>query len=776
MELEVDATAPRVARERNGVVRALGDLIGSGDEADRCYACRALGVLADRAALPLLVERLEDPDIDVCVEAAGALGALGDPAAVGALCKSLAGDPDGEIKLAAARALGQIGAAEAIPVLLEVAACRPGDMAVDDASDWDPWWDVQLAAVEALGRLRSEAAIPVLEALLDDEEGQDIEVALVRALAEIGGRGEEILTGRLAGKRSQPRRRAIRALGRSRSDATLAPLAERLLDPLPEVRVATLEALTERGNRAYLRAVLTCCRDPDPSVRAAAIRAATGLAGGEGAVVELDRIVAGLDDPDPRVRAVVLEILPRCGAALGDEALERAREAALDSDPAVAAAACAVLAETPQPESAARLLELLSDPSRPAASRRAALRAVGGRGEWNPGLADCLARVLADDDQSVRASALDTLVQLEPAATRAVPELPAPRPVEIVIAALRGELSGAAPATAPAEPGRAQDDPVESETPPAAVEPDPSPTRPARSSLEAIALDNAESALAASEAPDAASETDFEPDARLAEYLRLVERNEVTAQWLFSRDSLPVPDDVRRLAAQALANADGSEAVSALIEALASPLEVVPREAAASLAAIAQRADAPAGLGEAVAPLRRLLGTPDRALRIGAARALGFIGDEAARPDLMAALEDEEISVQIQAIEALAELDARAPGPATGASSRVNVRLVELLEHPEVGVRLAAARGVARLAARTASPGAEPGLDVIGRLIETAFRGGGAQARTLGRMLSALDAPQASERLVACLKTLPSSAERRFAIEMLEEIHRPGSA
>ncbi|HEV3339587.1 MAG TPA: HEAT repeat domain-containing protein [Pirellulales bacterium] len=84
-------------------------------------ATDALARIGD-AAVPALIETLEDPDDEVRAQAAQALARMGATAApaVDALVRAL-NDPNEEVRRGAARALGQIGseADEAVPALID---------------------------------------------------------------------------------------------------------------------------------------------------------------------------------------------------------------------------------------------------------------------------------------------------------------------------------------------------------------------------------------------------------------------------------------------------------------------------------------------------------------------------------------------------------------------------------------------------------------------------------------------------------------------------------
>lgn len=102
-------------------------------------AADALARIGD-AAVPSLVETLQDPDREVRAQAARALARMGPRAepAIPALIAALK-DSDKEVRMGAARALGQIGppAAEAVPDLIKAIKDprnKPADESAENAA------------------------------------------------------------------------------------------------------------------------------------------------------------------------------------------------------------------------------------------------------------------------------------------------------------------------------------------------------------------------------------------------------------------------------------------------------------------------------------------------------------------------------------------------------------------------------------------------------------------------------------------------------------------
>ncbi len=770
--MQMQANAPS-AGAKTELVAALRHLLGKGDAADRCYACHALGAVGDTAAIAALAECLRDEDIDVCVEAATALGTLGSPAGLTPLTASLLDDPDGEVKTAVIASLARIADPDTIPVLIKIAERRPADLALDDAEDWDPWWDMQREAVLALGHAGAAQAAPVLSRLLDDEDGQDIDAEVMASLARLGDAGEQALIARLGHAREQVRRRAATALGHGSSASGLEALSGALDDGSPQVRIAAAQALGKRAERQSLPAIIALYRDRDAAVRQAAIDVGAQLAAaGGGHAPDLHALRPLLADNDPLVRESALLGMHR--DHLDPPAVARVHKALDDPDPRVAAAACALLARHGSGEQVADMVRIAGDAAADPALRRAALRALGSCGAWDATLAALMSGILSQAGSPVRLAALASLLELHRAGCEAES---VPGPLSLVIAALSGDLISRDDTDGGPDPaaGGGSDAPVERKPDlPVTIAPPDGEVRAAQSSLQAIAIDNAEIALALDASEDEAQATPMEIDEETAEYLAITEANEATARWLFTRNALEADLDVRRLAARVLGSVVAPPAVAALLDALGGDDADLRREAAASLASIAERAPGHRSLAEGIEAVLDGAEAEDRDVRIACLRVLARLPDERAHARLVAGLDDPEPAVRIDAIHGLGASAAHAaaarPGSPPQLASDVG-RLIEMLAQTEPGIRIATARALTEMLRGRGSDAGAQSL-AVDALIRSAFLGTGDQAREMGRALRDLDADLATRRLLEELRLLATSAERRFAIEMLEEIHR----
>jgi HEAT repeat protein len=153
----------------------------------RRYLALALGRLGDPAAVPVLLEALQDEgtevhpvDPETRVYALWALGAIGDPAALPEL-RARAKDEDAGLRKAAIHALGGLPGAEARATLLA---------GLEDAAE-----DVRWNAALALARRGETAAVPVLLQMTDRAHletvpgltGEQREQAILEAVASAAG-------------------------------------------------------------------------------------------------------------------------------------------------------------------------------------------------------------------------------------------------------------------------------------------------------------------------------------------------------------------------------------------------------------------------------------------------------------------------------------------------------------------------------------------------------------------------------------------------------------
>lgn len=308
---DVRAQAPATAGEEFPVFRELERIASDHAEtkANRLAAIDGLGKSAHPSVVPALLALLTNPDPELRVAAATALGWKENQAAVGPLlARATDAQEPVEIRVAAIGALGQIGDAAA------------------------------LAAIEALAkdtdhRIRREALLALIESpLLRHADGVPVAITLLGDLEQDG----------------HARSRAASFLGSAKDPRAVEPLIEALQDVRPPAGFAELpspEGLTGqaktfaerlrslhnvRAHAAYAlgligdpRAVpplLKALGDPDHVLRIQA----TGALGRLRAREAVPKMIEALEDPHELVRQVAATALGVLDDPSAEPALRRA--------------------------------------------------------------------------------------------------------------------------------------------------------------------------------------------------------------------------------------------------------------------------------------------------------------------------------------------------------------------------------------------------------------------------------------------------------------------
>jgi HEAT repeat protein len=137
----------------------------------RAVLCDVLGFRHEGAAVPVLVDMLDDLDPSVRSAAADALAKIGDPEAGSALEDRFRTELSSAVRSMMAAALGAVGRSQATPLLVE--------------SLNDPWEALRGCAAWSLGHLKAlEAEESLTEAVKREEDGYT-KIQMERALGEI---------------------------------------------------------------------------------------------------------------------------------------------------------------------------------------------------------------------------------------------------------------------------------------------------------------------------------------------------------------------------------------------------------------------------------------------------------------------------------------------------------------------------------------------------------------------------------------------------------------
>lgn len=217
----------------------------------RANAVADLGLVRAQAALPPLLERLEDSDPRVRQTAVWAVGQVAGPETLSALVRLL-GDPDRIVARRAEEVLAERGreAKEAILTYARKTSTRSG----------------RVAAIELIGWLRIVEGADLLLEFMHDLDFE-VRVKSVKAAAAIGDpRFIPALNQRLADSRWEVRCQAAKGLSLFGSPDSVSRLEAALRDEHWWVRFYAATALAEAGPTGA-DALLSAMLDPRPEVR-----------------------------------------------------------------------------------------------------------------------------------------------------------------------------------------------------------------------------------------------------------------------------------------------------------------------------------------------------------------------------------------------------------------------------------------------------------------------------------------------------------------------------
>jgi len=623
------------------------------------------------AAVPDLIDRLDDPNEHVRAVAVSTLGRLRATAAWPRMAE-LVSDPSDLVRLGLAEALGEAGGPPP-----PVAARRGRGRRVPAVAAADP------VAV----------AVPALRAALTDSAAA-VRAQAAASLGRLGAAAAAAtpdLTARLTDADETVRGRAAEALGQlgAADPRTVPALAGLLDDPSPAIRAAAARALgaMRGGAAAAVPALVPLLQDRDEAVRTAAADAVGKI----GVLPEAaaDTLTEGLSSLDTLIRARTAEALGDIGAAAADVAPALVAAAGDDNDRvrAKAVEALGKIGEAAAGVAVPRLVRALRDPDNWVSALAA--EALGEMGAGADEAVPALVRSLGHASPQVRANAAEALGKLGPAAAaagRALERAAGDADGGVRLAAVRalGAVGGPTP-----EAGRV----VRA----ALADPDPH-TRAAAAEVFGTWGEADEDTRA--DLLGLLADANDEVKARAARVLpKLAGATPAVVDGLTRRLAEDDSDWVRVEAARALGQlgAAAAPAGAALLRA-AQTGEAGLREEAMRALAVSQPPEAveafTSGLRDAEPQVRKLASA-------GWRKAAAVPED--AVPSLVEALQDPEVQVRANAAHALGRLD---PVPPEAVPL-----LAECAAHADAGLRLNAALALQAVAGRAAADALHPLLD-----------------------------------------------------------------
>ncbi|HEY0710622.1 MAG TPA: HEAT repeat domain-containing protein [Polyangia bacterium] len=326
------------------------------EEADvRAAACDALARLGAVSAVGRLFDRLSDRSAGVVQAAVAAIQSLGSPATE-QLAVAKARAPEASVRRWALRILAYFGSPGALDVLLSA------------MSDPDP--RVQEGAIQGLAFVDDPRA---QDALLNAARHSSAQVRAVgfRSLGHTAP--DSRITAALIRGMNDPdpwvRYYACQSAGRLRVSIAVDGLVTRLADPAPQVRMASVEALSHFEDATAQEALERVALSADDDLQQAAIISLGIARAGQSAVL------AALESTSAATRLVAVSALAGFDE---DWVTQRLAQAARDPDEGVRTSALSSLASRPEADATPRLIRLFEKRLVPAAQLPDLLSRPGG--------------------------------------------------------------------------------------------------------------------------------------------------------------------------------------------------------------------------------------------------------------------------------------------------------------------------------------------------------------------------------------------------------------
>ncbi|MFA5268958.1 MAG: HEAT repeat domain-containing protein [Methanoregula sp.] len=390
-------------------------MLGSQDPLHREHAAFILGEFRSAAVIKSLIALLGDQSRDVHTAAYEALAKIGEDA-LDDILESLH-DPDPNIRIGIANALGRM-AAPASPESMQIVSLDdlledeppgglPGDPSGGTSDENEDLFEgsdggERVADNEppALLPETRKLVVSLLMQLLEDEN-HHVRDAASAALRRVGESSARSILDELNSPDAQARKDAIHALGQSliirEIPAAIPPLIEALFDEDPEIRFLAAKSLRYAKDERTVTPLNACLLDVDPKVRQEAVE---GLRRRKDPRI-LDPLVHCLQDDSPGVRRIAACALGELGDQGARDALEQCKN---DDDRDVRDAAARSLGMLgPDPRTDPHILIRSTDPIK----RSGALTALGeGRDDAD---LDLITGALCDEDAGVRRTAAEAL-------------------------------------------------------------------------------------------------------------------------------------------------------------------------------------------------------------------------------------------------------------------------------------------------------------------------------------------------------------------------------
>jgi HEAT repeat protein len=266
------------------------------DSQVKVEAAHALGRLGEHVPLDILIAALDHEDEDVRVAVLEALGRMGDRAPTALLIRSLE-EESLFIRQAAARALGELG------------ENTPAEPLVRALGDWNV--NGRNAAIEALRKMGERIPIELLMEALNESHNGLLVRGVLEAMETLGIPIPQapVLRALDVIEETEIRAALIGALGAMKEQAPIELLMRFWDDEDEWIRSAAVAALGQLGERIAVEKLMSALEDTSWMVRSNALVALEGL----GESIPVEPFVNALKDSDVQVSMRAAEVLGRRG-------------------------------------------------------------------------------------------------------------------------------------------------------------------------------------------------------------------------------------------------------------------------------------------------------------------------------------------------------------------------------------------------------------------------------------------------------------------------------
>jgi hypothetical protein len=322
------------------IQKALIELLATGDEAQRCYAARAIGVGKITGAQKQLDECLYHQDPDVVVDSADALIAIGR-GDYASLCDVAKHHPESDARISAMTAIAtqhlsnpqSVHHEDALTTLQGIATGRQNEDTWGMSSDWDDWWDLQLVAVTLLSNSKLPSNLTLFTDLLTLDPEPELESALYNGIARVSATHiiDQLNTASLMKKR-----RLARALSHSNEQLSTVFLFKLLREEDEELVSIAIKSLCARGATEYQWDIIRCLKMPSGMIQKTVISEIEKL--GSADQLDLERLFHFAQQADEGALPAIFEIISKHQGTINDEHFAWLTDVLLSSD------ACIVLA------------------------------------------------------------------------------------------------------------------------------------------------------------------------------------------------------------------------------------------------------------------------------------------------------------------------------------------------------------------------------------------------------------------------------------------------